>query len=912
MKRFLDEVLDALSETHDSFEDLIFILPNKRAGTFLINALGKKAKKTAFAPRIISIEEMLEEISGLKYASQTLQLFELYQAYLKTTKDPELFHEFLNWAGLVLQDFNEIDRYMVDPEKLFAYLSDIHEIKQWGIEADSTSMVENYLKFWKELYPLYVSFSNNLSSKGYAHAGGIYRKAAENTDTYLNIHPGQAHVFIGFNALTEAESNVIQKFLRSPNNMIFWDIDRILLEDTDHDASFFMRQYEVQWERLKEEGMRGISTHYSAPKTIHAIGVPKRVSQAQYVGKLLEKLVSKEAPIPSEVAVVLGDESLLNPMMHSMPESVKQMNITMGFPLEKIPLAAFFKQILAIFSQQERTGWPVKSITDFWDQPYFFRLFQENQSEPLNTLRAQLNTSTDTVIRPGQIRCKADIDGILPILFPERPLSSSQAIQHVNKIIALMKAQFDSGNKRIELEYLHGFYRVFNQLSVHIGAYSFLSDLQSLLPLYDNLLQIERIDLRGEPLQGLQIMGMLETRVLDYETVIITSVNEGILPAGKTDTSLIPFDVKREFGLPTYKEKDAIYTYHFYRLLQRAKNIYLVYNTEPDVLIGGEKSRLIMQLQADPIHREHFQESLVVSKDELVGKQVLSIPKTQRLMEALGAKLKQGISPTLLSAYIRDPMEFYKKAILNIQDSSPDSTSIEAMTLGTLTHKSAEALYKPLKGQLLSEPLLLKQKNNIPEIVESQFKETFPQSAYFKGKNYLAYHVVLQYLNRLLDYDIQAAKHHQITLLEVEKKLSLELSFSGIDTVVQLIGVADRIDRYDNHIRVIDYKTGGLESYELNISSWEELIQNEKRQKAFQVLSYALMVGEQFPGSALTAGIISFKNMNKGFVPFGFKTGRVIETGIKEIQLNHFKEQLGQLIKEICNKEFPFEERLLS
>jgi len=912
MRRFLDEVLDALDETHDSFEDLVFILPNKRAGTFLLNAVAKRAQKTAFAPRILSIEELLEKLSGLKYASRTLQLFELYHAYQQVVADPEPFHEFLNWAGPVLQDFNEIDRYMVDPEKLFAYLSDIHEIRQWGITEDSTPMIQNYLKFWKDLYPLYTSFLSNLKSKGYAHPGGIYKLAAEKADTYVHEHSGIAHVFIGFNALTTAETKIIQNFLQLSHNTIYWDMDSVLLQDSDHDASYFLRQYQLQWERIKKEGPLGISAHYSASKKIHAVGVPKRVSQAQYVGNLLNTLVEQDAQLSEDLAVVLGDESLLNPLLHSMPESIKQMNITMGYPLEKIPLAAFFKQLLTVFSRQEHAGWPVKSILELMDQPYFLKLFHGSASEVVPILKTQLQTSAQTNISPEQLRNDSDKGELLATLFPRKPISAREAIEHITRVITHLKDLFDLGQKQIELEYLHGFYRIFNQLSAHVHEYSFLKDVQSLLPLYESLVQLEHIDLRGEPLQGLQIMGMLESRVLDYETVIITSVNEGILPAGKSDSSLIPFDVKREFGLPTYKEKDAIYTYHFYRLLQRAKQIYLVYNTEPDVLLGGEKSRLIMQLQSDPVHRENFIDSLAVSKDELVPKQAITIQKTPKLMETLATKLYQGISPTLLATYIRDPLEFYKKAVLDIPDTSPDSSLIDAMMLGTLTHKAAERLYEPLKRQVLSVTLLQEQKGRIVLIVDQLFKQTFPKAGSARGRNYLAYHVVLHYLKRLLDHDIQTAKQHQLTILDLETKLDLELKVPGLGSPVRLRGVADRIDRCDDGLRIIDYKTGGLVSNELRISSWIDLIQNEKRQKAFQVLCYALMVSQAYPDMDFSAGIISFKQLKKGFIPFEFKTGRKAESNITNNELKLFKEQLILLLQEICNVALPFEERLIS
>lgn len=912
MNRFLDEVLESLSATHDSFEQLVFVLPNKRAGTFLINALAKRANKTAFAPRIISIEELLENLSGRKKASQTLQLFELYNAYLDQQKDPEPFHEFLNWAGSLLHDFNEIDRYLVDHKNLFSYLSDIHEIRQWGVSADSTPMVENYLRFWKELHPLYERFQANLMAKGYAHSGGIYRLASEKAGAYIEENPGQVHIFIGFNALTKAEAMIIQNILQHTDSKIYWDMDAMFLQDPDHDASFFLREYQRQWPSLQKDGLLGISEHYGNPKNIHAIGVPKRVSQAQYVGNLVQSLKGNGSAELHDTAIVLGDESLLNPLLHAMPDSIPQMNITMGYPLDKVPMAAFFRQILMTYARQDARGWQVKDVLDVLGQPYVNRLLHDHAQEILNSIHSRIDAMRSTSVGPSKLRSDLDKENCLELLFPDAPLRADSAVTSINVIIAHLKAQFDANQKKIDLEYLHGIYRIFNQLELHIRDYPFLNDLQSLLQLYESLLQLEQIDMRGEPLQGLQIMGMLESRVLDFNTVVITSLNEGILPAGKSDSSMIPFDVRHQFGLPTYKEKDAIYTYHFYRLLQRAEHVYLVYNTEPDVLVGGEKSRLIMQLQQDPVHGNTLKEYVAVAKDKLFPRPITAIAKTPELMQALAIQFDKGLSPTLLSSYIRDPLEFYKKAILEIQDTITDPIYVDAITLGTFTHRAAEALYTPLKGKLLSRELLRRQEDRILEIVDRVFQEFFPKTSYASGRNYLAFHVVVRYLQRLLEHDIQACQQNQIEILDLEKKLELELSFPGVPDPVRLIGVVDRIDRCDGQIRLIDYKTGRLDPSELRISSWDDLIRNDKRQKAFQVLCYALLASTRYKQEAFSAGIISFKNLNRGVELVEIKSAGASNSDITSTELALFREQLMILLQEICNTALPFEERQVS
>ena len=913
MQRFIDEVLDSLTETYDSLEDLVFVLPNKRAGTFLLKAISSRLDRTIFAPKIISIETFLESLSGLKLAPHTFQLFELYKAYTEITLTPDSFHDFLNWASALLRDFNEIDRYLVDQHKLFAYLSDIHEIKQWGISPDSTPMIKQYLQFWKDLGPLYDRFLSNLKDKGYAHSGAIYRAASEHISDYIQKNPDTKHVFIGFNALTKAESQVIQAIVTRTESSIYWDIDKALLQDKDHDASFFIRQYQTKWKKLIEEGLLGITEHYSKKKNIQVIGVPKRVSQAQYVGNLVNDRVSDNGNKALEdVAVVLGDESLLNPLLHTLPEEIRQVNITMGYPLEKTSLASFFKQLLNIYAIQDRTGWPIKSVAALLGHAYVSRFLGKQAASALSELSITIRESRQVIIRPDQLRTDQDDNSKIQLLFPDSGLTAKSALERINTIIAHLKAQSDEEEKKIELEHLYGFYRIFNQLQTFIAEYPFLDDLTSLSNLFENLLRLETIDMRGEPLQGLQVMGMLESRVLDFETVIITSVNEGILPAGKSDVSLIPFDVKSQFGLPTYKEKDAIYTYHFYRLLQRARQVYLLYNTEPDVLIGGEKSRLIMQVLNDSLLQGQVQESIAITKDEVIPRREVIIEKTPRLLDAIKARSEKGLTPTLLASYIRDPLEFYKKAILQISDRSDDIQYIDPMAMGTIIHNAAEVLYSPLIGQVLSKSLLEKQKQRIPEIVEAQFQAELPKDAYSTGKNHLAFHVVLHQLQRLLQYDIQLSQAHQIEIIALEKPLSLELSVPGVEYRVRLKGVADRIDHCDGRLRIIDYKTGGLRGNELRVSSWDELISKESRQKAFQVLCYALMAGESYKTTSMTAGILSFKHLHRGLVPFEFKIERQIQSDITTSELELFREQLILLLQKICDPKTPFEERLAS
>lgn len=913
MQSFLEDVVAASVQQPHSLENTVFVLPSKRAGNFLKKALANQLKNTFFSPEIWSIEGFVEKVSGLTYATNTQLLFELYSVYQKKTKgEIDSFFTFSKWGQTLLQDINEIDRYLIDAEALFSNLSAIQEVNHWSLEGSQTKMVQDYLKFWNGLEELYLSFNDTLLQKGLGHQGLVYRQASDQLNQYLESNTNKKHVFVGFNALNTAESNLIQTILAETDASIYWDIDSYFLDDPIHDAGLFIRAHQKSWPYLQQHTLEGVSNHYASKKNIQIIGVPKNSSQVKYVGKLLKERYDENPETLKNTALVLADESLLNPILNSIPKEIDAVNITMGYPLNKTPLADLFIQFIDLYINRDEQGWFYPKILQLLSHPYIKTLLFEEDLDYATSISADIKDRNQTYIKAKQLDKYTSVRTQLTLLFSERTPSSAQLIARCIDIVWQLKPKFEVLGDTLALEYLHRFYTLFNQIQNLIEQNSFIDDLKSLQGLFKELLSSETVDFQGDPLEGLQVMGMLESRNLDFETVILTSVNEGILPSGKSNNSFIPFDLKTSFGLPTYKEKDAVYTYHFYRLLQRAKTIYIIYNTEPDVLEGGEKSRLIAQLLTDPSKTEDITANVAMPRIAPNEKKVDRIAKDSGLMQLIEQHALKGFSPTSLSNYIRNPIDFYKRNLLGINDTLEVEETIAANTFGTIVHDTLEELYTPFIGKVLQESMLQSAKAKIPGTVKRHFAKSYMDGDVTRGKNLIAFQVVQRYISNFIAQEIELVEHHEIKLIGIEQKLAIPLTISGIDFPIRLQGKLDRIDQMDGRLRIIDYKTGKVESKHVEIVDWNTLTDDYDYSKAFQLLCYALMYAEKTPVNELESGILSFKNLNAGMLRFATKPNkgsRAKEHTITTETLARFKEQLVHLIGEICARDIPFTEK---
>ncbi|WP_430968161.1 PD-(D/E)XK nuclease family protein [Spongiimicrobium sp. 2-473A-2-J] len=910
MRSFLEEVIEEECSQTDSLDRFVFVLPSKRAGIFLRNCIARSAKRTLFSPEIYSIEAFVEKLSGLTYATHTQQLFELYTSYLKTiTGEHDNFHDFSKWAQTLLQDFNEIDRYLIDAESIFSNLASIREMEHWGPHAEKTQMMRNYLRFWNQLEALYTTFNTALLQKGVGHQGLVYRQACKQLEGYMGRTRDKRHVFVGFNALNTAETTIIQHMLSASDATIYWDSDPYFINDPIHDAGHFIRKHKSSWAYLKDHPLRGVKETYLSQKNIQIIGVPKLVSQAKYVGNLLNHLKSKNPSSLKNTAVVLADETLLNPLMNAIPQTLEGVNITMGYPLYKTPMAGLFSLFFDLYDHKSPQGWFYRDMLSFLSHPYCQVLLTGEKENTASYLSETIKLRNWSYINREKIASLALGASPLEELLFEGVPPPGLLLDKCLYIIEVLKSKFQQTGQPLELEYLYRFYTLFNQLKEWVAAHSFVNDLKSLHSLYVELLSAETLDFRGEPLQGLQLMGMLESRNLDFETVILTSVNEGILPSGKSNNSFIPFDVKLAFGLPTYKDKDAVYTYHFYRLLQRAKNIYLLYNTEPDVLEGGEKSRLITQLLTDGNRPGDITELIASPEISPIVPSLETVIKDVDLMAQIQKLAGRGFSPTSLSNYIRNPIDFYKQNILKIEDPLEVEEIVAANTFGTIIHNTLEDLYRPLVGTTLTEAGLTNLKPGIEKLVRHHFTSSYTDGDIGRGKNLIAFRVAVRYVENFLDREIEEAKKHHIRILGLEESLEMQFTLPEIDFAVFIRGKLDRVDEMNGVLRIIDYKTGKATSGQVEVVDWEKIITDYDQSKAFQLLCYAFLYANKHPVNSLEAGIISFKNLSAGLLRFATKAAkgsRSKNTTIDKDILQQFQDHLKKLILEICDPKVPF------
>ncbi|WP_100611235.1 PD-(D/E)XK nuclease family protein [Confluentibacter lentus] len=916
MATFIFDVLKDLKNQNINLSELTFVLPSKRAGLFLKHQLHKVNEQTAFAPAIISIEEFTEELSQLKTISNTELLFEFYNVYCSLTKDEEKdsFEVFSKWAQILLQDFNEIDRYLIPQKKIFNYLSAIQDLKHWSLEENKTDFVKKYLSFWNKLYDYYLHVSQQLLNKKIGYQGLVYREAVENLESYIQNNSEKQHVFLGFNALNTSEETIIQELLQNNLAKIYWDIDGIFIDNPIHDAALFTREYKFKWHYYKNNPFHWVTNNYSTEKNVSVYGIPKNIGQAKQIGFILDHL-KKEKKNLDNTAVVLGDEHLLIPVLNSLPEDIDALNITMGFPLKSIPLASLFEELFHIHKKASSSFY-FKDVVNIISHPFIRPLFYVNDLDYASEIIDTIHENNLIYISIERLKSLSNTnEDFIDLLFSNWNTIDS-ILKNCSQLILTIKNTLDKNkaSNLLTLEYLYRFNVLFNELSLLNLRYNHIKTIQTLHGVYKELLNSETLDFQGEPLQGLQIMGMLESRALDFETVIISSVNEGILPSGKSNNSFIPFDVKLENKLPTYKEKDAVYTYHFYRLLQRAKNIYILYNTEADILTGGEKSRFITQLELEGIHKINHQ--IITPYVPIIGKELIKVSKNNDIIEKLIKVSEKGFSPSSLTNYIRNPIDFYNQKILGIQEYEDAEETVAANTLGTVVHNTLEDFYKPLIGSYLTVDVLTKLKSQIQETVTNHFKNVYKEGDITKGKNLIIFEIAKRYVSNILDLETADLKvGNTIKIIAVEANNRVLIDIPELHFPINLTGKVDRVDEYNGITRIIDYKTGNVQQNQVEIVNWEDLTTDyDTYSKSFQILSYAYMMllsGEiKLP---IEAGIISFKNLNSGFLKFAKKdksgNGAKKDFLIAQDTLNAFQEELKKLIIEICNPTIDFVEK---
>lgn len=915
---FLDKIAHVIiSDYPNNLTNTIVVLPNKRAKIFLIEALKKQVQNNILSPEIISIEDFIQDVSGIRTIDPIELVFEFYEVYLSITdvKNQQSFELFANWAKMLLQDFNEIDRYLLDSNHVLSYLKDIEDIKKWGIEVENkTKLLENYIDFWKLLPNYYQTLYAHLLKNGIGYQGLIYREAVNNLNSFSKAVTDKKYVFAGFNALNAAEEKIVQHLIAADQAKIYWDIDQTFLNDPYHDAGLFVRRFKESWKQYKSNPFEWIVNDFSEPKTIQVIGTPKTIGQAKITGSIIEKIIEDNpAATLDKVAVVLGDENMLVPLLYSLPATVGALNITMGYSSKNNPaqilIAKLFKMHSnALARNAKNYVFYYKDVLDILTHPLV---------EPYAKTSALVNTINQynyTFITHQKLMdLNPNPSDLFVLLFGKWEAGSLKVLSSLSQLLQTIKANLsnDSEDEKITKAFVFSIFKVINKLINYYSKHTHIDKIDTLHAIYKQVIDLAEVSFEGEPLKGLQIMGVLESRVLDFETVIITSMNEGKLPAGKSQNSFIPYDVKKELGLPTFKEKDAIYTYHFYHLLQRAKNIYLLYNTESEGLDAGEKSRFITQLEVEKQDKHILTHEIYNAVLPEKAHQLMIIPKSELVMKRLKEIAEIGFSPSALTSYIRNPIQFYFQKILRIKEVEEVEENIALNTLGTIIHETLKALYEPFIGKFISEADILNCFKQIDFEVLKQFKVVYKEGEIKKGRNLLAFEVAKRNVFNFLKVELECVKNGDaIKILALEKKYLETLIHPDLPFPVKIGGSVDRIEERNGIIRIIDYKTGKVEKGNITLTTWNGLTDDIKNDKIIQVLAYAFMYEKLALDQPMEAGIISFKNLKAGFMPFNFKVGKEVNTIIDKETLKEYLEQIVILLREILDENIPFEEKV--
>jgi hypothetical protein len=916
---FLDKIASVILENYaNTLSNTIVVLPNKRAKIFLIEALKKQVSTNILSPEIINIEDFIQDISGIRNIDPIELLFEFYEVYLSITEksNQQSFELFANWAKTLLQDFNEIDRYLLDPTYVLSYLKDIEDIKKWGIEVENkTPLLEKYIDFWKLLPNYYLTLYKHLQLKKVGYQGLIYREAVNNLNHFTESLQNKKFLFAGFNALNAAEEKIIQYLIAAGQAKIYWDVDQTFLNDPYHDAGLFVRRFKENWKHYKSHPFEWIVDDFSQSKNIQVIGTPKTIGQAKIAGSIIENII-RDYPNSKldKVAVVLGDENLLVPLLYSLPSAVGALNITMGYSSKNNPaqilVAKLFKMHTNALSRNSSSYmFYYKDVLDILTHPLV---------EPYaktSALIQLINQNNYTFITHHKlVELNLIPSELFLLLFQKWEKGSLPVLETVSKLLHAIKENLSTDNEeeKITKAFVFAIFKIINKLINYYSKYKHIDKIETLYAIYKQVIDLAEVSFEGEPLNGLQIMGVLESRVLDFETVIVTSMNEGKFPAGKSQNSFIPYDVKRELGLPTFKEKDAIYTYHFYHLLQRAKNIYLLYNTESEGLDAGEKSRFITQLEVEKQINHNLTHEIYNAVLPETAYQPMVIPKSQSVMVRLREIADKGFSPSAMTSYIRNPIQFYFQKILRISEVEEVEENIALNTLGTIIHETLKVLYEPFIGKFISESDILNCFKQIDNEVLKQFKLVYKEGEIKKGRNLLAFEVAKRNVFNFLKVELESIKNGDaIKILALEQTFERQLQHPSLPFPVLIKGNVDRIEERNGIIRIIDYKTGKVEKASVTLKSWNGLTNDIKSDKIIQVLAYAYLYEREAKGKPIEAGIISFKNLKAGFLPFNFKEDKEVNSIIDDEILSNYVEQIVLLLSEILDDTNPFKEKII-
>lgn len=910
-----------------------FVFPNKRAGVFFQKYLAEIARKPVFSPKIITIQELFESLSVYRTADKIEMLVMLYEQYAGISKSEETFDDFLYWGEMLINDFSDVDKHLVDAKQLFRNIHDlksmdddlsyltneqVNAIRQfWGnfMPYDGNETKREFLETWQILFDLYTAFRNTLQAKGYAYEGMLFREVAERAKRKEEIEfPFSDITFVGLNALTPAETALMQYLKNRGVADFYWDYDSPLVRDKKNRASFWV-----------QENLSRFPSRFQLPPDIPAtektqirlIGIPSGVGQAKIVNQLLTQLLDdKNISEPNaglNTAIVLPDENLLLPVLYSIPQEIEKINVTMGYSLRHSSVASLIESI-ALLQHNVREADSEKA--------FYFRFVLSILNHPLVSMVARDETSALKAYIQQYNRMVLSVSELgthpfLKLIFS--PITDwtktgeylKSVLSDIYKHLTAEKQadEIRAGNSRsadLEREFIVQYYKSITRLQETLPSAQNMS-MDTYFRLLRRLAQHISVSFSGEPLSGLQVMGVLETRVIDFENVIILSMNEGVYPLKGSANSFIPYTLRKGFELPTHEHQDSTYAYHFYRMISRADRVFMLYDTRAEEVQTGEVSRYFYQLKYLYNRSFRIEENVVsyaVSAPEIQPVSVHKTPEVMRKLQEFRAGGEAYLSASLINNYINCPLQFYFVAVEGLSEEKEVQESVESDIFGTIYHAIMQQVYYRYRNKpVLPDTLKAITGNDkyLTDLIERSFAEHYfrqkDKRRTLTGHHYLVGEILRNYVKQTLYFDGQFAPFEYI---------DSEHRFKSVHRVsenlsVNMKGSIDRIDNVENTLRIIDYKSG---KGELNFKDIDQLFDGSKSNRPYQILQvfiYALFYDSALP---ISPAIYYLRNIFKEHNPTVALSGTPI--GDISAYLDEFTEKLNACLQEIFDGSIPF------
>lgn len=854
---FINGLAEHIKSTYNlKDEELTVVFPNKRAAFYLRSRFKEIYEEDIWLPQMLSIEEAMTQWSGIQLVDTIDMLFELISINAElghTDSDLSLFG---SMALQMAKDFDEIDQYNVDADHLFSYVYEEKKIGVWHLDEAITQKEEQYLQFFKSLQAYYERLRKRLSDQEKGYYGMITRTLANLDDHELKARvKGRKVIFAGFNALTTTEQRIIDKLYRNGLAEVIWDFDRYYVDNEDNEAGLFARRYiknNVPWkptvfsDRLLTE-----------EKEIHLIGTVGNTIQTKALQSLLQVELQKD------IAVILADENLMIPVLNAIPDDPRYqaVKVSMGYPLRQTSLSHLVSAYFTLRRKGRKVNnadwylWPILNILDL---ELIKVVFNKQEIKELDDYKAHIQEKSIFIFRKSDFEehCPSEDLRTFMALLLESSLTELLAFI-ANKI-----QQSSEGNEKLFLlNQISETGKAINRLKDILEHYHHnVNGLEEWVILYRLVSGNTNIKLNSSSTGGLQLMGLLEARNLDFDTLYMIGVNEGVLPTDKSNASFIPYHIRKECHLPDYQEKQAVFAYHFYRQLQGANRMYFIYNAS-GAESGGEPSRFLLQLKYELAQRN----PKVKIKEETFGNRTEAAPISNTLMANKTDETVLTLAPTSLSTFIQCPLRFYLKYLMHIEDNHLDEET-RNNTIGSVVHDVLESLYINHCNTLINKDLFINEiKPTLAQKLKETIVKTFGQGLPDVGYNYLNRLTIDKMFANYFSYEEAEIQKHELYILGVEQKMHTKLTVNGIDCTLK--GKADRIDRQGGKVRIIDYKTGILKDTEVKVPSQIDSIADIP-EKAMQLLIYKYLYLKEHPDvkpETVTAALFGLKNQRVCF-----------------------------------------------